>query len=120
MIAYHKKSDRYVGVEQDIKWMELCVKLIDIFTEKKDIFHYTGKIKFIPIEDSDCVELDGSGLEYHCDVYVNTKNAARFVPGGKNCPYLEYWKEHAHEIYIKKAKYLYHKIRYEKDDKWWD
>ena len=120
MIAYHKKHKRYVGVENDIKWMELCVNLIDIFTEKRDLFHYTGKMKFIPIEDSDSVELDGSNLKYHCDVKVNTRNAARFVPGGESNPYLEHWKEHPHEIYIKKAKYLYHKIRYEKDDAWWD
>lgn len=120
MIAYHTKANRYVGVEDDIKWMKLCVKLIDIFTEKVSLFHYTGKLKFIPIEGTDDCELNGDDLVYHCDVNVNTRNAARFVPMGENYQYIEYWKKHAHELYIKKAKSLYHKIRLEKDDAWWD
>ena len=118
MISYHEKHKRYVGVEKDIRDMKICVSLIDIFTEKKDLFHYDGKIEFKPIEGSDNVELDGSNLVYHCDVYVNTKNIMRFVE--KDCPYIEYWKKHPHDLYIKKAKYLYHKIRYERDNAWWD
>lgn len=121
MIAYHKKHKRYVGVENDIKWMEICVRLIDIFTEKKELFHYAGDIKFNKIDGSDNVELDGSDLKYFCDVKVNTKNAKRFILNGEYNPYVEFWKEqHPHEIYIRKAKYLYHKIRFENDDKWWD
>ena len=121
MIAYHKKHKRYVGVEKDIRWMELCVELIDIFTEKKVLFHYTGKINFVPIEGSDNYELKHSyDFQYHCDVKVNVKNAHRFMPGGKDNPYIEQWKERAHEVYIKKAKHLYHEIRERYDGKWWD
>ena len=121
MIAYHTKHKRYVGVEEDIKWMELCVELIDIFTEKKDLFHYTGKVDFVPIEGSDNYELKhGDDFQYHCDVKVNVKNAHRFVPGGKDNPHIEYWEKHAHEIYIAKAKHLYHKIREQYDGRWWD
>ena len=43
-----------------------------------------------------------------------------FVPGGKDNPHIEHWKEHAHEIYIAKAKHLYHKIREQYDGRWWD
>jgi len=120
MIAYHKKYKRYIGVEDDIKWMELSIKLIDIFTEQEDLFHYTGEMKFIPIEGTDTYSMDNSDLKYHCDVNVNTRNVSRFVPGGKDCPYIEHWKMHPHELYILKAKHLYHKIREEKDDAWWD
>ena len=119
MIAYHKKTLRYVGVEEDIKWMELCVKLIDIFEEKTPIFNYTGDLKFIPIKDSDCLEVDASDLKYHCNVYVNTKNASRFYSKLDNNSD-NYYKAFPHELYILKAKHLYHKIRYEKDVAWWD
>ena len=96
-------------------------ELIDIFTEKKDLFHYTGKVDFVPIEGSDNYELKHSDdFQYHCDVKVNVKNAHRFVPGGKDNPHIEYWKKHAHEIYIAKAKHLYHKIREQYDGRWWD
>lgn len=119
MIAYHTKADRYVGVEEDIKWMKLCVKLIDIFTEKDSLFSYTGDVKWNKLEDGN-YEMDGSQLVYHCHVNVNTKNAGRFIPFGYNNPKIEYWKSHPHEIYILKAKALYHKIRNEKDGSWWD
>lgn len=62
----------------------------------------------------------GDDFQYHCDVKVNVKNAHRFVPGGKDNPHIEHWKEHAHEIYIAKAKHLYHKIREQYDGRWWD
>lgn len=120
MIAYHEKHKRYVGVENDIKWMKLCVNLIDIFTDRKELSHFTGDLKFKPVPGSSDKELDGSDLVYHCDVRVNTKNAHRFVPHGNKNPMMAYWKEHADEIYKKKAKYLYHKIRNEKDESWWD
>ena len=119
MIAYHEKHKRYVGVEDDIKWMELCIKLIDIFTEKELLFDYTGDIKWIPLEDGN-YEMDGSEMVYHCLVNVNVKNAERFIPLGKNNPQIDYWKTRPHEIYRLKAKSLYHKIRNEKDDAWWD
>jgi len=121
MANYLEKNDRFVGVEDVVKDMRLCVKLIDIFNgDETKLFHYTGKMNFNPIEGSDNVEVDTSGLEYHCDVKVNTRNAGRFIPLGKNNPSIDYWKEHAHEIYILKAKALYHKIRNEKDAAWWD
>lgn len=119
MIAYHEKHKMYVGVEKDIRDMKICVSLIDIFTEKKELYHYTGNVNFVPIEGSEDFKLlDGDDLQYHCDVKVNTKNIMRFVED--DCPYVEYWKEHPHDFYIKKAKYLYHKIRYERDGAWWD
>lgn len=117
MIAYHEKEQRYVGVENDIRDMKICVKLIDIFTEKADLFHYDGELKFVPIEGTDKCEVKGDGLKYNCDVKVNTRNANRFA---KNEFMMEHYKKYPHELYIAKAKYLYHKIRLERDDAWWD
>ena len=116
MVEYHRKYQRFVGWEQAVRDMEICYKLIDIILDKKNLFHYDGQIQFLPIENSEDVELDGSKLVYHCDVKVNTKNADRFVDTKTN----KWYVEHPHELYKEKAKYLYHKIRLERDFDWWD
>lgn len=116
MIEYHRKRQFFEGWEQVVRDMEICYKLIDIILDKKKLFHYEGEIQFIPIENSDDVELDGNNLVYHCDIKVNTKNADRFVDSKISKWYLK----HPHELYIEKAKYLYHKIRLERDNYWWD
>lgn len=120
MMNYHIKHQRFVGWENVVRDMKICINLIDIFTEKKELFNYTGSLKFIPVKDSPYKEVDASSLKYHCNVYVNTKNIERFIPKGKDNPHIDYWKEHPHELYILKAKHLYHKIREEKDGAWWD
>ena len=120
MIAYHTKANRYVVVEEDIKWMKLAVKLIDIITGETSLFGYTGDVKWNKLEDGN-YEMDNSDLVYHCYVNVNTKNGYRFIPQGKTNPHLDYWITNGkHEIYRLKAKALYHKIRNEKDEAWWD
>ena len=116
MIEYHRKRQFFEGWEQVVRDMEICYKLIDIILDKKKLFHYDGQIRFLPIENSEDVEIDGSSMIYHCDVNVNTKNAHRFVDTTMNKWYLE----HPHELYKEKAKYLYHKIRLEMDENWWD
>ena len=116
MIEYHKKANRFVGVEYAIRDMEICVKLIDIFLGKKDLFHYDGDIVFKPIEGSDDYTVEHTpDFKYNCDVYVNTRNINRFV--SEQC---DYYREHKHELYVLKAKALYHKIRNERDFEWWD
>lgn len=117
MRVYHEKYRRFEGVEEVIRDMKICENLIDIFNGTKSLFHYDGELKFEPIDGSDNCEANFDDLKYNCDVYVNTKNWKRFIPNNK---YASYWLEFPHELYIQKAKYLYHKIRYEKDAAWWD
>ena len=119
MIEYHRKRQHFVGWEEVVRDMEICYNLIDIFLEKKPLFNYDGKMKFIPIKGSDNLEMDGSDLKYHCNIYVNTKNIDRFI-GNRHEDIKKYWLEHPHELYILKAKTLYHKIRCEHDSEWWD
>lgn len=120
MIEYHKKYQRFVGWEYVVRDMEICVKLINIILEETNLYDYVGDgFHFTPIENSDLLELS-SNSQYICNVYVNTKNATRFIPKKENNPCIDYWIEHPHEIYLLKAKYLYHKIRYEHDAEWWD
>lgn len=118
MANYLEKNNFFVGVENVVKDMRLACKLISIFNENEtDLFEYTGEIKFKPIEGSGCYEMDSSDLKYYCKVYVNTKNVDRFVhhKGEK-----EMFLHSPHELYMAKAKYLYHKIRLERDSMWWD
>lgn len=111
MCKYHERYRCFEGCEYVIRDMKICIALIEIFNEKEtDLFHYTGE----PIKGTDNVEVDSSGLEYHCDVYVNTRNASRFLSEEQQ----KHW--HPHAIYIEKARRLYHKIRVERDQEWWD
>ena len=63
-----------------------------------------------------CVEIESGDLQYHCDVYVNTRNIGRFLDGKR----LEWCLRHPHELYMIKARKLYFKIREERDPEWWD
>lgn len=116
MIAYHKKRKFFVGWEQVVRDMQICVSLIDIINEKKSLFTYTGNTEFSEPNEQGEVEWLPGNLEYHCLVKVNTKNTLRFV----DKKHLDFYKRHPHELYIQKAKALYYKIRYEKTDQWWD
>ena len=122
MADYLEENDRFVGVEFCVRDIRTCSSLIAIFTGKKSLFHYDGKIKFVPSDEKDengesLMELNGDNLKYFCDVRVNTKNIRRFVPDEK---LIEYYTEHLHELYELKAQKLYHKIRCEKEKEWWD
>jgi len=118
MINYHKKAQRFVWWEYVVKDMELCVRLIDIFnSDGIDLFEYLGDLNFIEHADDDNYEVDCSNLKYHCKIYVNFKNIDRFVDNER---LKKYYIDSPHELYILKAKRLYHKIRYEHDAEWWD
>ena len=115
MCKYHERTHRFENCEYVIRDMKICIGLIEIFNEKEtDLFHYTGEVKYLPIEGTDDVEIDPRGLEYHCDVYVNTRNASRFLSEDQQ----KCW--HPHALYVEKARRLYHKIRVECDYEWWD
>ena len=126
MIDYHQRTQRFKGVEYVIRDMKICLSLIEIFLGKRNTFHYTGKLEFVNADKETEKELGEEGLleikespdfKYHCDVYVNTKNASRFIQNEKN---RKWYIEHPHELYELKARYLYHKIRYYKEQEWWD
>lgn len=117
MRKYHERVQRFEGVEYTIRDMKICESLIDIFTGKRDLFHYDGDIKFIKNEDGHYELKKTDDFKYHCDVYANTKNMNRFVHDEK---LYDFYINHPDELYQLKAKYLYHKIRYDNDGSWWD
>lgn len=128
MKAYHERIRRFVGVEEVIRDMGICLSLIEIFTGKRNIFGYDGKLEFVDAdlkygtddEGNPYKEIKPGSLKYHCDVYVNVKNVDRFLPKNFSENHRQYIIEHPHELYEMKARYFYHKIRYEKEEEWWD
>ena len=126
MKAYQERTQRFEGVEYVIRDMGICLSLIEIFTGKRSTFEYEGNLEFVDADPKFGVDENGEplkeikpgNLKYICKVRVNTKNADRFIPKGLSDNIRKYWIEHPDEIYIAKARYLYHKIRYEQE--WWD
>ena len=119
MADYLEKSNRFVGVEYVVRDMRICLSLIEIFSDKRDLFHFDGKL----LNDEKCnrgVTVKAVGIpdfEYKCHVNVNLKNISRFVDD-KDAQ--KWYINYPHEFYELKARYLYHKIRREREMKWWD
>jgi hypothetical protein len=125
MADYLEKSDRFVGVEYVVRDMRICLSLIEIFSGKRDLFHFDGGLLFQEI-DKNSEDYDGGNtkrivaspdFKYNCHVNVNLKNISRFVPNEK---VREWYIKTPHELYEQKARYLYHKIRYEHEQEWGD
>ena len=119
MRKHHEKQQMFVGWEYVVRDMKICERLIDIFTEKELLFDYDGDFTYTKVDGGYKVGTTPD-FKYNCKVYVNTKNADRFLPPNIDEKQKAYWINHPHEIYLLKAKYLYHKIRLESDDTWWD
>ena len=116
MANYIEKNKRFVGWEQVVRDMRICISLIGIILEEKPLFHFNGRLTFKENESGNYEVGHTPDFKYVCDVKVNTKNIDRFVDKEAQIGYLE----EPHEFYRLKAKYLYHKIRYDKGDEWWD
>lgn len=114
MIAFNKRVQGHQGWEHDVRNMEICVSLLDILLEKRRLFHFTGNPEFSEPDENGTVQWLPGTLVHHCDVYVNKRNATRFLEPEQ----VEKWYDE--DIYREKAKALYFKIRYEHTDEWWD
>ena len=87
--------------EKYVRQMDLAIKLLRIVIEECDCFHF-----------------DWTKGGYVCDVKVNFKNAKRFVKDEEVMDY--YTERYPHELYLLKAQYLYHKLRFYFEQYWWD
>lgn len=126
MADYHQRIQRFEGVEYVIRDMKICLSLMDIFMGKKDLFRYDGHLTFVDADEKYGTDEKGNpykeikttpDFKYVCLVNVNTKNIDRFVKNEHN---KSWYLEHPHELYELKARYLYHKIRFEREEEWWD
>lgn len=116
MANYIEKSARYEGYEKDVKWMRIADKLIDIITEKTSLFHYDGTIEFVKREDGNYEMVPSADHKYVCDVKVNIRNINRFIKPDDQ----KFFLPSPHEIYLRKARHLYHMIRLNYEEHWWD
>lgn len=116
MADYIEKNKRFVGWEYVVRDMRICVKLIGIMLEDNQLFHFNGNLIFTKKEDGNYEVGKTDDFEYKCDVKVNVKNIDRFV----DKQHQKFYLDMPHELYIQKASYLYHKIRYEREKEWWD
>lgn len=99
------KDEPHTDHTSDIRWISICIKLIDIIQE----------------EDSalEVVEMEMSKPQFKLIKYVNINNAFRF-----GIEYLDRYD--GLQVYRKellrqqKALYLYNKIRYNYMLEWWD
>lgn len=120
---YIEVNDRFVGCEFVVRDIRLCVKLIEILKNDTKYFHFNGDIRLVPSgkvdeDGNDIMELKPTpDFKYVCDVNVNKRNINRFVRNQKE---KEVFENQPHELYLRKARCLYHKIRSEREEEWWD
>lgn len=101
MVDYFTKHGTSADNDKYIRQMKLAIKLLKIVIEERDCFHF-----------------DWAKGGYVCDVKVNLKNAKRFVKEEEVMDY--YTERYPHELYLLKAQYLYHKLRFYFEQYWWD
>ena len=95
--AYFEKHQCFVGCERVIKDIRLCKSLLEIVMENRDISDFSGDIPKMKI-------------------YVNTRNAKRFIPYKDADMTKPMWQV---ELYERKANKLLYRILEEKSRNWW-
>lgn len=96
MAEYFSKSRLVVGWENDVKWINYCIKLIDIIID--DDF---------PLHNSE-------------DKYVNFRNIKRFYWRNELSDYDMKSRYIKDIVYTLKAENLYYEIRKNYTRNWWD
>ena len=120
---YMELNQRFEGWEYVVRDLRLCSRLIDILRNETDYFHFNGNLKFVESEEKDengnsLMEIKHTDdFKYVCDVHVNMKNIDRFLFHEAERKMFE---NQPHELYLRKARCLYHKIRAEREEEWWD
>ena len=95
---YFENSQHFVGWERAVKEIRLCKSLLEIVMGKRDLSDFTG---------------DNPKMK----VYVNTRNAKRFIPYEG----IDMTKAIGQvELYERKANRLLYKILEERSRNWWD
>ena len=95
---YFENSRRFVGWERAVKDIRLCKSLLEIVMEKRDLS-------------------DFSDDKPKMKIYVNTRNAKRFIQYEDADMTKAMWQL---ELYERKANRLLYKILEERSRNWWD
>ena len=111
MVDYFTKYGISADNDLYIKQMKLAIRLLKIIIEEGG-YHFEHNI------DNNGSEKFTDLNKYVCDVNVNVKNADRFVANKYERDF--YVNRYPHELYLLKARYLYHKLRNDFEQTWWD
>lgn len=108
---YGMSTDNYNIIRQ----IDLAMKLLKIISDETDLFDFVDneQSKYSSIGSKEWL----GNKKYVCKVNVNLKNAKRFATNGE---YIGWFNKWPHELYEAKARYLYHKLRYNFEQRWWD
>lgn len=99
MLRYFKSIDTFDNIHRYVTEIKTCIDLLDIVIAGQNSYDYN-------IESDTCIT----------DVYVNTRNANRFIKNytyNFNKPIMKIW------LRAEKAWYLYNKIRTERMRNWY-
>ena len=96
--AYFEKHQYFVGWENAVKEIRLAKSLLEIIMEKRDLS-------------------DFSGARPKLKIYVNTRNAKRFISYEDVDMTKAMWQV---ELYERKANRLLYRILEERSRTWWD
>lgn len=126
MEEYFKKRDTFVGIEYVRRDLRICLRLLDIVMGKNDLNIEHSSLKFIPFKDDNgrkMYKVDGAPkiISYR-KLYVNVRNASRFVKFDFNNPDMDESSEISHKesLRLHKAWHLYNLIRTYRMFEWWD
>lgn len=98
------KDEPHTDHTSDIRWISICIKLIDIIQEEDSAIEYDDAL---------------DSMKFKLTKYVNINNASRFR--FKNIAFKGRSQNLMKDILRqRKALYLYNKIRYNYMLEWWD
>lgn len=96
--------------DEIIKQIDFAIKLLNIIIDE-NVYHFEY---YTDNEGNDY----SSDIIYVCDVKVNLKNIDRFTNNNLEKDIIK--NKFPHELYLMKARNLYHKLRYYYEENWWD
>ena len=126
MEEYFKEMDTFVGIEYVRRDLRICLRLLDIVMEKEDLDIKWSPLKFVMFKDGNgrkMYKLEGAfEIISYKKLYVNTRNAARFIEFDFTNPNVNESSEISHKesLRVHKAWYLYNLIRTYRMFAWWD
>ena len=104
MKDYFEKHGIAANNDEKIKQIDFAIKLLNIIIDE-NVYHFE-------------YYTDNESKKYVCDVKVNLKNIDRFTNNNFEKDIIK--NKFPHELYLMKARNLYHKLRYYYEENWWD
>lgn len=126
MEEYFRERDTFVGIEYVRRDLRICLRLLDIVMEKDDLDIKRTPLKFVPFKDENGRKMyrceGASEIISYKKLYVNTRNASRFIKFDFTRPNMDESLEISHKesLRLHKAWHLYNLIRTYRMFAWWD